>query len=40
MKVPKPIGEWRIIVRDRYPAYIEWQTYETIRGKMRDNRAE
>jgi len=40
MKVPKPIGEWRIIVRDRYPAYIDWQTYETIRGKMRDNRAE
>jgi len=28
------------IVKDRYPAYIEWQTYETIRGMMRDNRAE
>jgi DNA invertase Pin-like site-specific DNA recombinase len=40
MKVPKPIGEWRIIVKDRYPAYIDWQTYETIRGMMRDNRAE
>jgi hypothetical protein len=40
MKVPKPIGEWRIIVRDRYPAYIDWQTYETIRAMMRDNRAE
>lgn len=40
VKVPKPIGEWRIIVKDRYPAYIDWQTYETIRGMMRDNRAE
>jgi DNA invertase Pin-like site-specific DNA recombinase len=40
VKVPKPIGEWRIIVKDRYPAYIDWQTYESIRGMMRDNRAE
>jgi DNA invertase Pin-like site-specific DNA recombinase len=40
VKMPKPIGEWRIIVKDRYPGYINWQTYETIRGMMRDNRAE
>ncbi len=40
MKVPRPIGEWRIIVKDRYPAYIDWQTYEKIRTMMSDNRAE
>ncbi len=40
MKTPMPIGEWRIIVKDRYPAYIDWQTYEKIRGIISDNRAE
>ena len=40
MKVPRPIGEWRIVVKDRYPAYIDWRTYEKIRVMMSDNRAE
>jgi DNA invertase Pin-like site-specific DNA recombinase len=40
MKVPRPIGEWRIVVKDRYPAYIGWPTYEKIRAMMSDNRAE
>ena len=40
MKVPRPIGEWRIVVKDRYPAYIDWRTYEKIRDMMSDNRAE
>jgi DNA invertase Pin-like site-specific DNA recombinase len=40
MKAAKPIGEWRIVVKDRYPAYIEWPTYEKIRGIVSDNRAE
>ena len=22
--------QWRIVVRDRYPAYISWETYEKI----------
>tara|TARA_R110000751_G_scaffold138868_4_gene242641 strand:- start:253 stop:2328 length:2076 start_codon:yes stop_codon:yes gene_type:complete len=39
-KVPKPIEEWRIVVKDRYPAYIDWPTYEKIRGIVSDNRAE
>ena len=28
-KMPQPIEEWRIVVRDRYPAYIDWPAYET-----------
>ena len=32
--------EWRFVVKDRYPAYIDWPTYEKIRGIIRDNRAE
>jgi DNA invertase Pin-like site-specific DNA recombinase len=39
-KVPRPIEEWRIVVQGRYPAYIDWPTYEMIRGVIRDNRAE
>ncbi|CAN0518932.1 unnamed protein product, partial [Ectocarpus sp. 8 AP-2014] len=39
-KVPKPIEEWRIVVKDRYPPYIDWSTYERIRGIVSDNRAD
>lgn len=39
-KVARPIDEWRIVVKDRYPPYIDWGTYERIRGIVRDNRAE
>ena len=39
-KMPRPIEEWRIVVKDRYPAYIDWPTYEKIRSVIRDNRAE
>ena len=39
-KVPRPMEEWRFVVKDRYPAYIDWPTYEKIRGIIRDNRAE
>ena len=39
-KAPRPIEEWRIVVKDRYPAYIDWPTYEKIRSVIRDNRAE
>ena len=39
-KVPRPMEEWRIVVRDRYPTYIDWPTYERIRTTITDNRAE
>lgn len=39
-KVPRPMEEWRFVVKDRYPAYIDWPTYEKIRSIIRDNRAE
>jgi DNA invertase Pin-like site-specific DNA recombinase len=35
-----PIGEWRIRVPDKYPAYISWETYEQIQAMLRDNHAE
>lgn len=40
MKAPRPVDEWRIVVKDRYPAYIDWPTYEKINAALKDNRAE
>lgn len=35
-----PRDQWRIIVRDRYPCYVSWETYERIQNMLRDNHAE
>ena len=35
-----PPGQWRIMVRDRYPPYISWETYQRIQQMLRDNHAE
>lgn len=40
MKALQPVDEWRIVVKDRYPAYIDWPTYEKINATLKDNRAE
>jgi len=35
-----PMQEWKIRVNDKYPAYIDWPTYEKIQAKLMDNYAE
>jgi len=35
-----PRDEWRVLVKDRYPAYVDWQTFERIQAMLRDNHAE
>src|SRR5215216_4021808 len=35
-----PREQWRIVVRDKYPAYVSWETFETIQARLRDNYAE
>ena len=35
-----PRNEWRVVVKDRYPAYVDWQTFERIQAMLRDNHAE
>ena len=40
VQVRRPGGECKILVRDRYPAYVPWATHEKIRAMLRDNRAE
>ena len=37
---PLPIAEWRIHIRDMYPPYIDWATFETIQAMIRDNHSE
>jgi DNA invertase Pin-like site-specific DNA recombinase len=36
----RDISEWSIVVRDRYPSYISWETLEKIRTMLRENYAE
>ena len=33
-----PLAEWKICVRDKYPAYVDWDTYLRIRAMIWDNR--
>jgi len=35
-----PMEEWKIRIPDKYPAYIDWPTFETIQGMIRDNHSE
>jgi DNA invertase Pin-like site-specific DNA recombinase len=32
-----PVAEWKVCRRDRYPAYIDWATFEDILAMLRDN---
>lgn len=36
----RPRAEWRVVVRDRFPAYISWQTHEAIVATLQDNHAD
>lgn len=35
-----PQEEWKICLKDKYPAYISWDTYEQIQGMLKENYAE
>src|SRR5918993_1196552 len=35
-----PMAEWKVIVKDRYPAYVGWAEFERIQAMLRDNHAE
>jgi len=36
----REMNEWSVVVKDRYPAYISWETFERIQAMLRDNYAE
>jgi DNA invertase Pin-like site-specific DNA recombinase len=35
-----PVGDWKIRVNDKYPAYVSWESFEKIQAMLRDNHAE
>src|SRR3982751_1581293 len=35
-----PMAEWKIVVKNRYPAYVGWEDFERIQAMLRDNHAE
>jgi DNA invertase Pin-like site-specific DNA recombinase len=35
-----PMDQWKICIHDKYPAYIDWATYERIRAMIRDNHSD
>jgi DNA invertase Pin-like site-specific DNA recombinase len=35
-----PMEEWKIVVKDRYPAYIDWDSFVRVQAMLRDNHAE
>src|SRR5262249_46202577 len=35
----RPLAEWKVIVHDRYPAYVTWETFERIEAILDDNYA-
>jgi DNA invertase Pin-like site-specific DNA recombinase len=39
-QVPLPREQWRVCLRDKYPAYISWDGFEKIDAMLRDNHAE
>ena len=34
------MDQWRICVKDKYPAYVSWETFEQIQAALKDNYAE
>ena len=39
-KVLRKMEDWHIVVKNRYPAYIDWRSFEAIQAILADNRAE
>jgi DNA invertase Pin-like site-specific DNA recombinase len=35
-----PMDQWKIVVKDKYPPYIKWETFEKIQAMLKDNYAE
>ena len=34
------MSEWKIVVKDRYPIYLDWERFEQVQAMLRDNHAE
>ncbi len=36
----REIDDWTVVLHDRYPSYISWETFIKVQGMLRDNHAE
>jgi Xaa-Pro aminopeptidase len=36
----RDLSEWSVVVQDRYPSYVSWETFEQIQSTLRENYAE
>jgi DNA invertase Pin-like site-specific DNA recombinase len=34
---PLPMGEWKVCHKDKYPAYVDWDTFAKVQAMIRDN---
>lgn len=39
-RIRVPMNEWEFLIKDHYPAYINWETYEKIQLALQDNYAD
>ena len=39
-QIPLSMDQWKVLVKDKYPAYIDWETFEKIQANLKDNYAE
>jgi hypothetical protein len=35
-----PMAQWKICLRDRYPAYVSWEQFEKVQAMLQDNYSE
>jgi DNA invertase Pin-like site-specific DNA recombinase len=35
-----PVEKWRILIKNKYPAYVDWETFERVQRMLQDNHAE
>ena len=35
-----PLAQWKIMIPDKYPPYLSWETFQQIQAKLQDNYAE
>jgi DNA invertase Pin-like site-specific DNA recombinase len=37
---PRPMDQWRVLLKDRWPGYVSWDDFDTIQAMLRDNHSE
>lgn len=35
-----PMEEWKVLIKGKYPSYVDWETFTKIQMMLKDNHAE